>query len=160
MKYIFIFSLFFICGFSAHKYYHSHCELLLNDKTGNAEAVVEVYWHDLEVSINKQLEKKVKTTDKEFKDHCSVYFKKNLIVMDSTGKEFNQVFVGSEIKGDQLIVYLEYEGLTNLKGCSMINTLLISEFPQQVNQVNLKNQKKKSLVFSARNTNQKLVESK
>ncbi len=153
---VFFLSLIFLSAFAAHKYYHSHCELLLNEKTGSAEAVVELYWHDLEVSLSAEGKKKIKLGDKDFSEACGDYFKKHFVLKDSLGVEAELNFVGTETKGDQLIVYLEFKGVKQFKGFQLANTLLIKEFPQQVNQVNIKKPKKKSLVFTTRNISQKL----
>lgn len=157
-KLITIASVILFCAFASHKYYHSHADLLINPKTGNAEAVVEVYWHDLEVSLTKSNNKKITTTDKSFNEYCADYFKKHFVIKDSLGAEQKQTYIGSEIKADMAIIYVEFPAVKTFRATKMTNTLLLKEFPQQVNQVNLKQgEKRKSLVFTGRNTTQTLA---
>jgi hypothetical protein len=158
MKRIFVFTLLLIAAssFVAHKYYHSHAELLLSSSTGNAEAVIELYWHDLEVSLSKESDKKVSVKDSDWNERCSKYFKKHFILKDSIAVEVEQNFVGTSIKADQVLVYIEFKKVKTFKGYSMMNNLLMNEFPQQVNQVNLKGPVKKSVVFTTRKIDQDL----
>jgi hypothetical protein len=158
-KKLFYFSLVVLLAsaFSLHKYYHSHCDLEINPKTGNAEAVIEVFWHDLEVSVGKENKKKVKMADKDFKELVQIYLKKHFTLRDSAGveKEFN--YIGNEMKGDETVLYLEFKETKSFAGCQLTNTLMLNEFPSQVNQVNVKEgTKKNSLVFDKKIVTQSL----
>ena len=145
------------CIGNAHKYYHSHCTFELNKKSGNAEAVIEVFWHDLEVSVNKYSEVKTSVKSSDFKDYLTKYLNSNFILRDSLKKSINLNLVGTEISNDEMNIYLEIPSVQNWEGITMENKLMFSEFPEQVNQVNVKSQKgKKSLVFTSKNTLQSL----
>ncbi|MFN6037795.1 MAG: DUF6702 family protein [Bacteroidota bacterium] len=140
-----------------HKYYHSHCALELNKKSGNAEAIIEVFWHDLEVSVNKFSETKTSVKAIEFKDHLTKYLNAHFIFRDSLKNSIGIHLVGTEILNEEMNIYLEISGIKNWKGISLENKLMTGEFTEQVNQVNVKSEKgKKSLVFTSKNTSQNL----
>lgn len=48
--------------------------------------------------------------------------------------------MGSEVKQEQISVFLEYENLKSFNGLTLTNSLLVREFPTQINKVNLKTQ--------------------
>jgi hypothetical protein len=148
---LFIPTLFLVS--STHKYYHSHCTLELNHKTGNAEAVIEVFWHDLEVSISKNSSKKVKVTDKDFPQSLKSYLENSFVLKDSLKKSLPFQLVGHDIKNDEMNIYLEFEKVKNWYGMQLENSLMIKEYPEQINQVNLKSgARKNSLVFTSKVT--------
>ena len=136
----------------SHKYYHSYSTFELNKKTRNAEVVIEVFWHDLEFSVSKFSGKAVKCAGKEFPGELKKYLAAHFLLKNKIGEETSAQLVGQEIKNDEMMIYLEYPGITTFDGAQLENKLMIKEFPDQVNQVSVKStQGKKSIVFNSRN---------
>ena len=140
---------------STHKYYHSHCTLELNKKTGSAEAVMEIFWHDLEASVSNFSGRKLKFTDSDFQQQLKQYLTVHFVIRDSSKSLIPFQLIGCELKSDEVSVYIEFPSIKNFKGLELENSLLVQEFPEQVNQVNIKNESgKKSMVFTSKNTKQ------
>jgi hypothetical protein len=151
MKKILCFCLLILFSFAAHKYYHSHCSFELNAASGNAELVLEVFTHDVELALGKKNQKAIKIDDKEINSYLKDYLKENFILKNTEGKILDFTYVGSEVKGDEIQIYFEYPALKSFKGLVLTNSILSREFATQVNKVNLKNgEMKKSLVFTAK----------
>jgi hypothetical protein len=141
---------FLFFGF-VHKYFHSHATLRTNNTSGQAEAEVELFWHDLEHSLSKESDRTISIKSVDFSSVLESYFSRNFQLLRSTGEKVNAVFIGYEIHADEIEVFIEYPGLTDFNGIRMKNELLVREFPEQVNQVTVKQGKtKKSFVFNSK----------
>ena len=63
----------------------------------------------------------------------------------------NMIFVGYDIHADEINVFLEFPNVSDFSGMQLKNSLLVQEFPEQINQVMLKQGKiKKSWVFNSK----------
>jgi len=139
-----------LLGNAAHKYYHSFTSLEVNTSTHALEIVSELFWHDVEQGLSETHKKKIAISDPKIDDLLLAYYNDHFKLSAPKGEALKLKMVGSELKRDQIIVYLEAEAVSSLDGYTLENTLLISTFSEQVNQVSVKDQAvHKSLLFSA-----------
>ena len=148
----FVFFLFSLFVFSfSHKYFHSFTVLRTNSSTGSGEAEVEIIWHDLELSLSKDAGKTITIKSADFSKSLENYFLKNFQVVQPEGQKLNMIFVGYDIHADEINVFLEFPNVSDFSGMQLKNSLLVQEFPEQINQVMLKQGKiKKSWVFNSK----------
>lgn len=141
---IFVLSFLLFSFSEIHKYFHSYTDFQINTKTGNAEAVIELFWHDLELSLSKQYHQSISVKDDDFSSLLQQYLSSHFQLKGKDQKVISFSFVGYEIKRDEIEIYLEYKQLNDFSGFYLMNSLLLDEFPEQVNQVMVKHKGKKS----------------
>ncbi|MBC7862085.1 MAG: hypothetical protein IAF38_03870, partial [Bacteroidia bacterium] len=106
---------------------------------------------------SKKNNKAIKINDKDLNTYVTDYLKENFSLKNAEGKVVEFDFVGTELKNDELSIFLEYKNLKSLSGFSLTNSVLVREFPTQINKVNFKNGEwKKTLVYSKKVIEQKI----
>lgn len=149
--------IFIFCSATIHKYYHSYCSVEINPKTKNAELVIDIFCHDLEISLTKNNGKEVKIENRNIDTLLKSYLLQTFILKNKNGNILKFKYVGSEVKQEQISVFLEYENLKSFNGLTLTNSLLVREFPTQINKVNLKNAEwKHTMVYTNKLITQKI----
>lgn len=86
------------------------------------------------------------------------YLLQTFILKNKNGNILKFKYVGSEVKQEQISVFLEYENLKSFNGLTLTNSLLVREFPTQINKVNLKNAEwKHTMVYTNKLITQKYL---
>ena len=103
---------------------------MLKEKIMSVKLFSKIMWDRL----NKKLwpEKKIVITPK----HVENYLKENVSI-SVNGKEVSFKYLGKEAQLDATWCYLEIEKVGNVKKIEIENTLMLSEFDDQTNLVNL-----------------------
>ena len=135
-----------------HKFYLSVSLLEYKPSKESIQVTIKLFLDDLEWALNhvpgvNELEIDPKNEPKNLEKIFQTYLKNNFVVLtDDERKEFE--YIGKEYKGDQVIFYLEYENIDNLKTLKLTNTLLTNAIQEQQNLVHFKNgNKKKSILM-------------
>ena len=127
---------------SSHKFYMSITSLEYNAQTDALEIVIKFFTDDLEAALqNSTSEKLFIATDKEATETDSLLeiYLNNHLQFSQKNKPITIRFLGKEASRDYTYAYLEIEDFKEDQVTQVENTLLISIFKDQVNQVNYKN---------------------
>lgn len=125
----------------AHKFYVSATDIEYNEKQRSLQIISHVFTDDLENLLQTRYSKEL-TLVKENEhpaadDYVQRYFSDKL-KLSVNGKERSFNYIGKEYDKDQLLVYLEVEGVEPLKTIGVKNAVLTDLFPEQKNVVKVK----------------------
>ncbi|POY35208.1 hypothetical protein C3K47_16660 [Solitalea longa] len=149
--------LLFVQSASSHKFYTSMTQMQYNKSSKSVEIIMNVFWDDVEVALSKLQKKTIKVEDANFDSYLKSYLQQSFLLRNNSKqlKPFN--FVGKEVKGETMSVYLEIpmpEGLNNVE---LTHSVLIGYFDAQTNIVNvISGNKHKTLLFKEGTTKQKI----
>lgn len=139
-----------------HKFYLSVTLIEYKTDQNSLQVTSKLFLDDLEYAMNqipgiKPFEIGNDSEPKNLEQLYVTYLKDHFkIVADNVKKDF--VYIGNEIKGDQIVFYLEYENLQKPKMIQINNTLLVSAINEQQNLVHIKDgNKKKSILMDKKN---------
>ncbi|MNS91687.1 hypothetical protein D3C72_1257910 [compost metagenome] len=119
-----------------------------NNKTKSVEIIMNVFWDDLEVTLSKKYKKQIHIHDAEFDTFLKNYLQQVFQLKNSRSQLKAFQFIGKEIKGDTMSIYLEIPLPEGLNNSELQQAVLINDFEGQTNIVNLINGKAhKTLVF-------------
>lgn len=148
------FTVIIISGFTIlyHKYYHSYTTIEVNNTYNTLEIVSELIWHDAEKSLSTYYKKKVSINDPKIDSLLLHYYASHLIITSPNKDTLAYKWIGSELDKEHITIYLESKCKT-LNKHTIYNSLLIATFPEQVNQMAIKDTLiKKTYVFSSKLT--------
>lgn len=113
-----------------------------NAETDALEIVVKFFTDDLEAALESSTNEKLfLATDKEAAETDSLFavYLSDHLQFKQKNKLLKVIFLGKEAKRDYTYAYLEIDNFKENEATQIENTLLISIFEDQVNQVNYKN---------------------
>jgi len=107
-----------------------------NIQTKSMEVSIQMFWDDLEKTLSNIENRTITYEDSAFENLTKKYIQQHF-VLSKDKKIKNFQWIGLEIKKDLVICYVEYPGLIYVSHCVLKNDLLMQEFSDQVNLVNL-----------------------
>ncbi len=141
MKKISLFiTLFVIYGFS-HKYYVSTSLYDFKQDSGSLQITIRVFQDDFTEIIKKKYQVDISLNNdinsSDIQPKISDYLLSNLsIYLDNN--EYDLFYLGSELKNEMIIIYLELEDFPEFKSIELKNTILFDLFEKQQNIIHLK----------------------
>lgn len=141
--------LFLLSGFTLpHKFYTSITQIAYNKETKSAEIIMNVFADDWEIALSKFHHRKVTMTDATIAKLSLPYLQQYFQVQSSKEKLKPYVIIGIELKENTAEIYIEQAMSKPFTGCKILQNVLIEDFENQVNIVNLSNgSQKATLVF-------------
>jgi hypothetical protein len=149
------FILFFYAFFGVnHDYHTSITEVNYNAKNKSLEISVRLFTDDLEEALTLQ-NKGVKITmetDKRILDPLlDVYLRRNFALISPQKEVLKMHYYGNEKEADATWVFFEILDISNIKGYTLFNTIMLELFDDQANLVNIIYQnQKKTFIFDNR----------
>ena len=132
--------LFVIYGFS-HKYYVSTSLYDFKEDSGSLQITIRVFQDDfteiikniyqIDISMDNDL------NSNEIKSKINDYLLSNLSIYLDNNK-YDLFYLGSELKNEMIIAYLELEDIPAFKSIELKNTILFDLFEKQQNIIHLK----------------------
>jgi len=132
-----------------HKYYFGNTIIELNEKNNHLEVIHEYSTHDLEYALTAMTNEKVNLEKKEGVEKLRAYISDNF-KMTTGGNIVKLNWVGMELDHNLVTVYQE-SSVFKGEELTLYNSLLISQFPSQINLADLRIKGiRKSLRFDKR----------
>ena len=133
-------TLFIIYGFS-HKYYVSTSLYDFKQDSGSLQITIRVFQDDFTEIIKKKYQVDISLNNdinsSDIQPKISDYLLSNLsIYLDNN--EYDLFYLGSELKNEMIIAYLELEDFPEFKSIELKNTILFDLFETQQNIIHLK----------------------
>jgi hypothetical protein len=137
MKY-FLFTFFCFVGIAAtpiHKFYFSNSNLEFNANAKSTEWTIKIFYDDLELALLRQFNEKIsfhQQAASAINPLLENYFSQHI------GLKFDNVsqlghFIGYELSGDLVTVYVEFPYATNFHVLEVFNDVLCKDFEDQKN---------------------------
>jgi hypothetical protein len=150
--YILSLSLFVCITFApealAHKYHTSVTRLEYNAEERSAEITIQTFADDLEDILSKRAGKSVRLDASKDVERLAFDYVRSVIELKSRNGSSELQWVGMEVKGSTVWLYVLAKMPEGLAKASVRNSLLFDLFEDQVNIVNVwYGEKKTSLVF-------------
>ncbi|MFT4612016.1 MAG: hypothetical protein ACJA1H_002399 [Glaciecola sp.] len=143
-----------------HKYYVSVTQIEYVEKKKSVQIISRIDVDDLEFALQERFDKNIDLTTIDEKSTVDDYIKRYLLQkfkIKINTKEVTFNFVGKDYENDQVVCYLEIEGVIAINTIEISNTVLFDLFPKQKNMVKSKiNSKVNNLIFTKEDTNQYL----
>ncbi|UKJ08988.1 DUF6702 family protein [Solitalea lacus] len=157
LLFILLFLLISIKGHS-HKFYTSMTQMEYNSQNKSVEVIMNIFWDDVEAALNKKYKKKLTVGSKEFTACLRQYLTQTFQIKNSKSQLKPFEFIGTEINGMTLSVYLEIPLPEGLQNAELQNSVLIDDFEGQTNIVNITSGKaKRTLLFKEGECKKKIV---
>src|SRR5687768_3885158 len=137
-------------GTLAHRYHTSVTRLEYNAEERLAEITVQTFADDVEAALSKRSGPagNVRLDGSERTNALVLGYLRNVLAIRSGDTELELQWIGMELKGHTVWIYLQAKAPDGLAKTSLRNTLLFDLFTDQINIVNiLKNGKRSSVVF-------------
>ena len=123
-----------------HEFHSSVMQIDHNAKNKTLQITVRVFTDDLCLSLENagapKMELGTQSEPPSANEHIENYLNKN-IAFTVNGKEVAFKYLGKEAQLDATWCYLEIEKAGNVKTLEVVNTLMLSEFEDQTNMINL-----------------------
>ena len=138
----------FTAFINPHKFYTSITQIAYNENSKSAEIIMNVFADDLEQALTKFHHRKISMSDAEITSLTLSYLQSHFSIKSDKFKSRPYQMIGVKLKEDIAEIYLEQAYMTLLPKYSICQNILIDDFENQVNVVNVAyfNQKA-SLVF-------------
>ena len=147
MKLFFKIFIFFIFT-PLHKYYLSTTEIFYNEKKKSIEIISNFHIDDLQTSLssfsNSSVSLDIENGSSKDEKRILINYFKNHFILNGIGDDTEFEFVGWEFDNQFIKIYIAINKINDFNFISCTNTLLIDEFPEQKNIVNVNFFKKKS----------------
>jgi hypothetical protein len=132
----------------AHKYHTSVTRLEYNAEERSAEITIQTFTDDLEDILSKRAGKSVRLDASKDTDRLAFDYLRSVFELKSRGANAELEWVGMEVKGGTVWLYVLAKMPEGLSKASVRDSLLFDLFEDQVNIVNVwYDGKKTSLVF-------------
>lgn len=135
----------------AHKFYVSATDIEYNEQQRSLQIISHVFTDDLENLLKARYNNElylVKEGEHPAADEFVEKYFKDKFSVSIDGKNRSLKYIGKEYDKDQLLVYLEAEGVEPFKNISVKNAVLTDLFPDQKNIIKVENKGKiKSLLL-------------
>ncbi|MCO4291959.1 hypothetical protein NF867_03675 [Solitalea sp. MAHUQ-68] len=129
--------LLFVLPASSHKFYTSMTQMEYNTSSKSVEIIMNVFWDDIEVALSKIQKKTIKAETPNFDTYLKSYLQQTFQLKNSNRQLKPFTFVGKEIKGETMSVYLEIPLPEGLNNTELTQAVLINDFNTQTNIVNI-----------------------
>lgn len=123
-----------------HDFHNSIAEVHYNPSNTSLEVSMRVFADDLTLALNHERNKEWKEEDllkPENQKSLEVYFVKHFALVSANKEVKAQNFVGIELERDVFWVYLEFKNSKKLEGYTLLNSVLMEQFDDQTNIVNI-----------------------
>lgn len=146
-------------GASAHRYHTSVTRLEYNATEQLAEITVQTFADDIEAALRKRSKAGNVRLDSSKETNALVLdYLRSVIALKSAGAEVELQWIGMELKGYTVWIYLQAKTPAGLAKTSLRNQLLCELFADQINIVNVLNDgKRASLVFKRGDAAQEIL---
>jgi hypothetical protein len=137
-------------AFCYHDYHVSVVQLQQNVSEKTVEISMRVFTDDLEIALSKENgNKRFVISDGDRNDETiKRYLIRRFEVRDAKRQVKNLKYLGKEQEADATWIYIEVEGITDSRGLSLRNDMLMEIFDDQVNMVSFKSEfGKKTYLF-------------
>jgi hypothetical protein len=144
MKRIIIFSFFVWFLFvkaTIHPYYVSTLEIDYRPDLSALQITMRVFTDDWQLMLNTHYDKNIRLdpdTDTEQVVTYSADYLQQHLELNLNAKEVTPIVLGREYQDDQLVLYLEVAGISELQTLAVSNRILFSELEGQQNIVRIK----------------------
>lgn len=123
-----------------HDFHSSVTQITNNEKNKSLEITVRLFTDDLCLALENsgapKMELGTQSEPPSANEHVATYLKKHLSFVVN-GKAVEYKYLGKEAQLDATWCYLEIEKAGNVKKLQVENSIMLSEFEDQVNMVNL-----------------------
>ena len=123
-----------------HEFHSSVMQIDHNAKSKTLQITVRLFTDDLCLSLERagapKMELGTQSEPPSANEHVENYLKEH-IAITVNGKEVSFKYLGKEAQLDATWCYLEIEKIGNVKKIEIENTLMLSDFDDQTNLVNL-----------------------
>lgn len=156
LTYIFYFGMLFI----KHPFHVSVCDINYNEDANTLEVTHKIFLDDLEEALKQEFGGKIdllNIQDHQKTDEMIIaYMDENFgIMINNEEKKTN--FLGKEVEGDAMWLYLEVEKVKKLEQIRINNTILFEIFDDQINLVHVKKDRKlKSIKLTPKKNQDKI----
>lgn len=134
----------------AHKFYTSLTQIEYNRQSKSAEVIMNLYADDVEAALSQMAHRKVRSNDKDFAELSYRYLDSHFQLLDSKNHPLKNQHVGFEFNRDMISFYIEIKLPGGLNKASLKQTSLLELYNEQLNIVNLHQDKSKnSLAYKA-----------
>jgi hypothetical protein len=123
------------CSFVPHKFYFSNSTIEINAQNQRIEWVAKVFYDDLESALGHISGKKIafyQMESSEINPLLAAYFQSNTSVMCNQ-IQMPSSFIGYELQGELIVCYIEFSSVQELHALEIKNTILINDFEDQKN---------------------------
>lgn len=124
------FLLFLLMSFTVQDFYSSMTKVDYVESTGTLKFTTKLN----SAHISEAL--KINSNTAGFEAAVKQYINNNVAV-SVDGQLKTLTFTGSQVNGETVWVYYETSGVTSMSSFKMKNTLLVNQFPKQLNLVNI-----------------------
>jgi hypothetical protein len=142
-----------VCGIiapaaRAHKYHTSVTRIEYNEREAGAEITIQTFRDDLEDILTKRAGRRVSLEVNRETQRLVFDYLKSALELKRTDGSSDLQWVGMEVKGETVLLYVLSKMPEGLSRASLRHALLFDLFEDQVNIVNVfDGDKKSSLVF-------------
>ena len=136
MKLIFAYLIVYSWLGSVHPFHISLTEIRQNSQTRKLEIAQKIFWDDLEIGLKKFHQTEIDFLNPKDPNLLEEQARNYLLAQNEIwidGKKTNLKFMGFEIEGDATWFYFESEPVNWKTKIEIRNSVLISEFPDQQN---------------------------
>ena len=143
-----------LMAFKKHAFHTSITEMRYNAKEKSFEISLRVFKDDLETVLTKENQGKKIVLDKteKFDPQIDKYIQKHFVWFNVRNQRVSYHYLGKEQEGDAMWLYIEMPAQEPINGSKLQNDVLMDEFDDQTNVVNLFYQsEKKSFIFNQKN---------
>ncbi len=140
----------------AHDFHTSIAEMIFNSSSGSYEVSLRVFTDDFILGLQREFD--LKDFDlKESKSNSliSKYIKKHFALVSGEKVKFGK-YLGMESETDVTWLYIEFTDCMDLSGYSVFNEILMDQFSDQTNILNIKKgENKKTILFEQKSKSHK-----
>ncbi len=153
MKLIFAYLIVYSWLGFVHPFHISLTEIRQNNQTRKLEIAQKIFWDDLEIGLKKFHQTEIDFLNPKDPNLLQEQARNYLLAQNEIwidGKKANLKFIGFEIEGDAAWFYFESEPVNWKSKIEVRNSVLISEFPDQQNiiQIYPKGKSMKNMLLS------------
>lgn len=143
----------------SHAFHTSLAQVTYDAKNKSFEIIIRLFIDDLESALQKETgNTSIKLDENDKNDPLlEKYVQKHFGMFNKNSKRVAQKYIGKEFDVDVMWIYLEIPFSESLNGSLLHNSILLDEYNDQVNMVNIIYQgKKNTLLFKQGAEQQKL----
>ena len=140
--FLLIFGLLISSNIYAHKFYVSMTDIDYNEKDKSLQISLKLTAHDLEIVLKEEGKGSMNFGSELEHDSAKVYlytYIKSHFQIEVDQKDYDYKIIGFEVFNDEnMYVYIEAKNINSIQELIIDNTILIDDFPKQVNYIHFK----------------------
>ncbi len=123
---------------AAHNLYTSFTRIDWNENDNSLEVVIEMFAHELEAKLSLDTGKQMTfLNEADYNVLASIlpeYIQNNFIII-SDNSTTNMTYLGFEVQNEVVYIYMESDLAQKPRKLTVMNAMLIDEFPGQINSI-------------------------